>query len=103
MAARGLGLGPALVLVTLGKDGSAGFGAAVRASAATQPVTVVDTVGAGDAFTSAALAFLHRNGALDRRGLEALEVATLEALLAFANEIAADTCTRAGADPPRGR
>lgn len=103
VAARWLGLGPALVLVTLGKDGSAGFGAAVQASAATEPVTVVDTVGAGDAFTSAALAFLHRHGALDRRGLEALDASELAALLAFANEIAADTCTRAGADPPRGR
>jgi fructokinase len=103
MAARWLGLGPALVLVTLGKDGSAGFGAALRATAASRPVTVVDTVGAGDAFTSAALAHLHRHGALERHGLEALDASELAALLAFANEIAADTCTRAGADPPRGR
>lgn len=103
VAARWLGLGPALVVVTMGKDGSTGFGAALRASAATPPVTVVDTVGAGDAFTSAALAFLHRHGVLDRRGLETLDAAELEALLAFANGIAADTCTRPGADPPRGR
>jgi fructokinase len=103
VASRWLGLGPALVVVTLGKDGSEGFGAAVRASAATPPVTVVDTVGAGDAFTSAALAYLHRHDTLDRRGLEALGAAELEALLAFANGIAAETCTRPGADPPRGR
>jgi fructokinase len=103
IASRWLGLGPALVLVTLGKDGSEGFGAAVHASAATLPVTVVDTVGAGDAYTSAALAYLHRHDALDRRGLEALGVAELEALLAFANGIAAETSTRPGADPPRGR
>jgi len=103
VASRWLGSGPALVLVTLGKDGAAAFGVAARASAATPPVTVVDTVGAGDAFTSAALAWLHRHDALDRRGLETLGAAPLEALLAFANGIAADTCTRPGADPPRGR
>ena len=103
VASRWLGLGPALVVVTLGKDGSAGFGAAVRASAATPPVTVVDTVGAGDAFTSAALAYLHRHDTLNRRGLEALGAAELEALLEFANGIAAETCTHPGADPPRGR
>jgi fructokinase len=60
-------------------------------------------VGAGDAFTSAALAFLHRHDALRRRGLETLDAAALAALLAFANDIAAETCTRPGADPPRGR
>jgi fructokinase len=99
-ASRWLGSGPALVLVTLGKDGAAAFGAAARADGATPPVTVVDTVGAGDAFTSASLAWLHRHDALDRRGLETLDAAALEALLAFANGIAAETCTRAGADPP---
>ena len=103
VASRWLGFGPPLVLVTLGKGGAAAFGAAAHASAATPPVTVVDTVGAGDAFTSAALAWLHRHDALDRRGLETLGAAALEALLAFANGIAADTCTRPGADPPRGR
>ncbi len=64
-------------------------------------VTVVDTVGAGDAFTSAALAWLHHQGALGRGGLEALDAAKLEVLLAYANGIAAQTCTRPGADPPR--
>jgi fructokinase len=102
-ASRWLASGPALVLVTLGRDGAAAFGAAARAAATTPPVAVVDTVGAGDAFTSAALAWLHRRHALDRRGLETLDAAALTELLAFANGIAADTCTRAGADPPRGR
>jgi fructokinase len=91
------------VLVTLGKDGSWAFGAAAHASAATPPVVVVDTVGAGDAFMSAALAWLHRNDTPHRGALEALGAADLEALLAFANEIAADTSTRPGTDPPRGR
>ena len=101
VASRWLELGPALVLVTLGKDGSLAFGTAARARAATPEVTVVDTVGAGDAFTSAALAWLHHQGALGRGGLEALDAAKLEVLLAYANGIAAQTCTRPGADPPR--
>jgi fructokinase len=103
VASQWLGLGPALILVTLGRDGSVAFGAAAHASAATPPVTVVDTVGAGDAFTSAALAWLHRHDVLDRSGLEALGVADLEVLLAYANGVAAETCTRPGADPPRRR
>ncbi len=100
-AARWLGLGPALVLVTLGRDGSLALGAMAEASAATPRVAVVDTVGAGDAFTSAALAYLHQQDALDRSGLEALDARRLEVLLAYANGIAAQTCTRSGADPPR--
>jgi fructokinase len=102
-ASRWLGSGPALVLVTMGGDGAVAFGVAARAGAATPPVTVVDTVGAGDAFTSAALAWLHRHDALHRRGLETLDASALTALLRFANAIAAETCTRAGADPPWGR
>jgi fructokinase len=58
VASRWRRLGPALVLVTLGKDGSLAVGTTAQARAATPPVEVVDTVGAGDAFTSAALAHL---------------------------------------------
>jgi fructokinase len=101
VASRWLGAGPALILVTLGKDGALAFSARARASAPTPRVTVVDTVGAGDAFTAAALAWLHSQDALDRGGLEALDAARLEALLPFANAVAALTCTRPGADPPR--
>lgn len=101
VASRWLALGPALVVVTLGKDGSLAVGAGGRASVAGRRVAVVDTVGAGDAFTSAALAYLHLQDALDRRGLEALDTARLEVLLTFANAVAAQTSTRPGADPPR--
>ncbi len=101
VASQWLGLGPALIIVTLAQDGSLAVGTTAHATAAAPRVTVVDTVGAGDAFTSAALAYLHCRDALDRSGLEALDAAQLEALLAFANGIAAQTCTRRGADPPR--
>lgn len=101
IASQWLGLGPALIMVTLGRDGSLAVGTAGRATAVAPEVTVVDTVGAGDAFTSAALAYLHCHDALDRSALEAMDAAQLEVLLAYANGIAAQTCTRPGADPPR--
>jgi pantothenate kinase len=63
----------------------------------------VDTVGAGDAFTSGALAHLHQRRLLDRGALRALDEAGLAELLGAACLVAADTCTRAGAEPPRRR
>ncbi|MCV4939140.1 PfkB family carbohydrate kinase, partial [Escherichia coli] len=65
-------------------------------------VEVADTVGAGDSFMGAALAWLHRHGRLSRAGVGGLEEPGLEQLLTFANQAAAINCTRPGADPPWG-
>jgi fructokinase len=94
--------GPALVVVTRGADGAV----AVRdeggmLTVAGQRVDVVDTVGAGDAFSSGLLASLDEHGLLERDALRGTDVATLRSVLAFAAEVAAITCTREGADPPR--
>lgn len=94
--------GPALVVVTRGGDGAT----AVRAeggtlTVASLPVPVVDTVGAGDAFTSGLLAALEERGLLDRRALRSADASALREVLAFASRVAAVTCTRKGADPPR--
>jgi len=94
--------GPALVVVTRGREGAT----AVRddsgtLTVASLPVDVVDTVGAGDAFTSGLLAALDDRGLLDRAALRAADAATLREVLAFASRVAAVTCTRHGADPPR--
>ena len=94
--------GPALVVVTRGGDGAM----AVRddggtLTVASLPVTVVDTVGAGDAFTSGLLAALADRGLLDRDALRAADAATLREVLTFAARVAALTCMRHGADPPR--
>jgi fructokinase len=62
---------------------------------------VVDTVGAGDAFTSGALAHLHEGRLLSKDALQALDSPALEKPLQAACIVAADTCTRAGAEPPR--
>ncbi len=58
-----LGRGPAIVAVTLGGDGVlAGTATGVRVAAARRAGPVVDTVGAGDTFSAALLAGLHRRG-----------------------------------------
>ncbi len=62
---------------------------------------VVDTVGAGDAFTAGLLAWLWRRGRTGRADLAALPAGALGEALHYASRVAALTCTRAGADPPR--
>lgn len=99
-----LARGPALVAVTLGGDGViAGTASGLRSRRRGVPVTVVDTVGAGDTFSAALLAGLHRRallGAAARPALRAMDVATVDALLDEAVLAAAITCSRRGADPP---
>ena len=104
VAQRWLELGPAWVVVTLGPDGvvaaAAGAGLVQRPAAA---VSVVDTVGAGDAFMAALIAGLASRALLGRAGrdhLSGADRATMEALLDQAALAAALTCARAGADPP---
>ncbi len=99
-----LGFGPAIVAVTLGGDGVlAGTAGGVRTRRPGVPVTVIDTVGAGDTFSAMLLAGLHRRGLLGapaRAALRAVDGPTLDALLDDAARAAAITCSRRGADPP---
>ena len=91
--------GPRLVVVTLGAMGAFGVGPGTRKRVAAPAVEVVDTIGAGDAFGAALLAWLH-----DHAGLTTdlnLGAADLESALEFACLVASLTCTRAGAEPPR--
>jgi fructokinase len=104
VAERWLGFGPALTAITLGADGVVAVGAgAGRVRRPGLPVEVVDTVGAGDAFTGAMLQGLHDRdllGAARRQTLRGLPAATLAEVLDRAVRAAALTCTRRGADPP---
>jgi fructokinase len=97
---RWLGLGPSLVVVTKGEKGSIGFTRSESVASPTSQVPVVDTVGAGDAFSAAMLAWLHRRERLPRGRLAELGADDLTGLLSFANQVSAITCTRAGSDPP---
>lgn len=93
--------GPALVVVTRGADDVFAVGRNGETEVSSRAVEVVDTVGAGDAFASGLLAWLAEHGRLDRVSLEQLDLHELDQALAFASQVAALTCARAGADPPR--
>jgi len=95
--------GVPLVLVTQGENGAVASTPFASAAVRAPQVLVVDTVGAGDAFMSGALAHLHERRLLSRDGLRSLDDSGLTDLLQAACLVAAHTCTRAGADPPRRR
>jgi fructokinase len=92
-----------LVLVTHGEHGASASTPLGSTRVQAPRVAVVDTVGAGDAFMSGALTHLHERGLLRREALRDLDVSGLTELLEVACLVAADTCTRAGAEPPRRR
>jgi fructokinase len=98
-AERILDKGVSVVVVTLGADGAFGAHGDVRIRVPAPQVQVVDTIGAGDAFGAALLAWLHDHDCI---GPELrLSETDLREALEYACLAAAITCTRAGADPPR--
>ena len=90
--------GASLVVVTLGARGAFGAHRSARIHVDAPHVDVVDTIGAGDAFGAAFLAWLHDHGALGPA--LSLEPEALKSALEFACLAGALTCTRAGAEPP---
>ncbi|HEY0520834.1 MAG TPA: PfkB family carbohydrate kinase [Ilumatobacteraceae bacterium] len=72
--------------------------ATAEAEVAVPSIAVVDTIGAGDAFGGAFVAWWHQAG-LGRRDLEDRDAVC--AAVAAAVEVSAISCTRVGADPPR--
>ncbi|MFE9202274.1 carbohydrate kinase [Micromonospora sp. NPDC007230] len=103
VARRWLELGANLVVVTLGADGALAVTRRGVRRVAAPRVAVVDTVGAGDAFTAGLLAALSERdllGAARRPALRAAGPEALAALLTDAVRVAAWTCGRRGADPP---
>lgn len=98
-----LASGPAIVVVTMGARGAVALCAAGEARVAARPVQVVDTVGAGDAFTVGLIDALWGMGVLgaDRRAaLRRIPVDALTAALEAASLSSALTVGRAGADLP---
>ena len=91
--------GPALVLLTRGPDGATALlrdGTAIDVPA--PRVEVADSIGAGDAFAGGFAAWWRREG----HGRDALaDAGAVEAAVAFACLVAARTCERPGASPPR--
>ena len=107
VAARWASLGPAIVVVTRGGKGVlAATAAGVRLEVAARPVTVADTVGAGDSFMAGLIDGLWTEGLLgaDRRAaLGAIDAPTLTHLLERCARIGAITVSRPGANPPWAR
>ncbi len=101
LAAQWLAAGVALVVVTRGGEGAWAWTARDHVAASPVPVPVVDTVGAGDTFQAALLTALAERGWLNRQALRNLNAADVTAVLAFAAQAAAITCSRRGADLPR--
>ncbi|WP_425837857.1 carbohydrate kinase family protein [Microbacterium sp. PA5] len=94
--------GPAIVVVTRGADGADAIMADGVRHVVGSPVTVVDTVGAGDTFMGTIIAFLLARGfGTDaRRRLTSVTPADVHAMLAESARAAAVTVSRPGADPP---
>jgi fructokinase len=93
-----LARGPRVALVTRGGEGSIVVTNDAEIPVPAVQVQVVDTIGAGDAFGGAFLAWWRRRGL----GTSELgEIDTVVEATRFASLVAAKTCERAGAVPPR--
>jgi fructokinase len=96
---------PRLVLVTLGRDGATALlrddrGGITRVSAPVVDLPVADTIGAGDTFHGAFLAWLEMKGKMSPAAIAALTESELYEALYFANKAASIVCSRRGAEPP---
>lgn len=97
---RALACGVRLVVVTGGGSGAAGSTVSARSAVSAPTVAVVDTVGAGDAFQAALLAWLGENDALRIDAIAASVEHRMEEVLRFSCTAASLTCSRRGADLP---
>ena len=103
VAPRWLESGPAVVVITRGGDGATAYTTGGAVHRPIRPITMVDTVGAGDSFMSGLLDALARRGWLAPSAVAALSSAELGDLLDDAALVAAITCSRAGAKPAPAR
>jgi fructokinase len=93
--------GPELVVLTRGPREALAFRPDGSCVVGEMPAgAVVDTVGAGDAFSAGLLAWLAEAGALHPGGLAALGPAELVRMLHVAGRVAGVACTRPGASLP---
>ncbi len=90
--------GDRLVVLTDGPRGCTAVTSSGEVWVPASPVTVVDTIGAGDSFTAALLAHLQTSGEL--QAAPHLSEDRVRDALAFASRAAAMTCSRAGAYHP---
>lgn len=101
LAAAWLAQGVKLLVVTRGAHGAVAWTRGARVEVAGVPTNVVDTVGAGDSFQAALLAWFDERDLLTEASLASLDQARVLEAVRFAVTAAAITCSRAGADLPR--
>ncbi|HEY9370342.1 carbohydrate kinase [Streptomyces sp.] len=92
-----LAAGPAAIVLTRGAAGLTVFTPTLNVSVPGVAVAVADTIGAGDTVNAA---LLHGLAGRDPQDLATLDEDAWTALLAYAAQAAAHTCTRPGAEPP---
>jgi len=101
LAAHWVAKGRKLVVVTRGGEGSLVWAGGESFAVPAAEADMVDTVGAGDSFSGALLDWLSRNERLRPEDLARLSADEAREAVRFASTIAAITCSRPGADPPR--
>ena len=90
-----------LVFLTRGGQGATAFSRRHGVwSLPACPVTIADTVGAGDTFQAALIAWLTEHNLDSVEGVNSLEREQIDSMLAFAMRAAALTCGRNGPDLP---
>jgi fructokinase len=100
-AAEWLAAQARIVLLTRGGEGATLYARSGSIARPAIKINVADTVGAGDAFMAGFLASLEDRDRLEIDSLDRLTPAELSEHLDFALAVAAITCSRVGADPPR--
>jgi len=95
-----LGFGPRLVALTCGASGALARSRTAAVDVPAMPVTVVDTVGAGDSFGAALVAALIDERALGSDAEREFDEGVIRRAVTYAVAASAVTCTRTGAVPP---
>ncbi|MBF9017336.1 MULTISPECIES: carbohydrate kinase [unclassified Oceanispirochaeta] len=95
-----LGLGTALVALTEGKEGGRLFTENVTVHSPLFDLPVADTIGAGDTFHGALLAYLYKKGIFSKSQILEMSEEELISLGDYANKAAGINCSRNGANPP---
>jgi fructokinase len=95
--------GAAIAVLTRGAGGATVLTERRRESVASIARSIVDPVGAGDAFMAGLLTWLQRRDVLTTARLKELEGADLQDLLVYAQAVAAATCASRGAVMPFAR